>query len=82
MRLPPKEFNVFFAGKIAEYESATAYFSEIAALTEQQVAEQLAAQAYNLSRLLVDRYKWFRRSQRALLFSIFSFIVLAMTGLF
>ena len=79
MRLPSKEFNVFFSGKIAEYENARAYMAEVESLTEQQIFEQLGTQLYNLSRLVIERYKWFHRSQRALVLSILTFIVLALT---
>ena len=77
MHLPDDEFNVYWLGKISQFVDSKAYASAIAPLTEHQLVEQLTNDAYNLSCLMMDRYKWIHRAQRAVLLSIFFLLGLA-----
>lgn len=81
LRITSPEFNVFFCGKIIEFEDAKSYLATVASLTQEQLLEQLTNQAYNLSRIIVDRYKWLQRSHRAFLLAILTFVALVLADL-
>ena len=71
MKVSDDEFNIYWIGKISQFADSKAYANAIEPLTEQQLLEQLTNEAYNLSCLMVERYRWIHRAQRAVLFSIF-----------
>lgn len=79
MKVSKDEFNVFFVGKIAEFQNAAAYQETINSLTQERVVSQYTNQAFNLSLLVNERYRWFHRSQRLLILSIFIFLVFVIT---
>ncbi len=81
MKVSDSEFNVYWSGKISEFENSKAYSNAIESLTEHQILEQLTNEAYNISCLVMDRYKWIQRAQRAITLSILAFIGLAASGI-
>jgi len=77
MKVCDDEFNVYWLGKISQFADSKAYSNAIEPLTEQHLLEQLTNEAYNLSCLMIERYKWIHRAQRAVLLSIFFLLGLA-----
>lgn len=77
MKVSDDEFNIYWVGKISEFTDSKSYAKAIEPLTDQQLLEQLINEAYNLSCLLAERYRWIHRAQRAVLFSIFALLGLA-----
>jgi hypothetical protein len=75
LKVSEDEFNVFYVGKIAKFSDASAYQETVKSLTADDLLEQLTSQAYRLSLLIVDRYKWFNLALGALSFSILLFLV-------
>jgi hypothetical protein len=73
MRLPENEFNIFFVGKIAEFHDARAYGNAVKSLTAEGLIEQLTNQAYNVSHIVMNRYRWFGRALAFLLLSVILF---------
>jgi len=82
MKVTPDEFNVFFLGKIAAFRDAAVYQDAIESLTQDAILAQLTRQAYNLSRLVMERYKWFHRAQRLLVLSVLLFLAFVTVILF
>jgi pycsar effector protein len=74
MKVTKDEFNVYWLGKISQFADSKAYSNAIESLTEQQLLEQLTNEAYNLSCLMMERYRWIHRAQRAVLVSIFALL--------
>jgi predicted RND superfamily exporter protein len=82
MNVSKDEFNVFFIGKIAEFKSATDYHKMIKSLSQEIVLSQYTNQAFNLSRLVMARYRWFNRSKWFLLSGIIIFVLFVITIVF
>jgi hypothetical protein len=55
-RVKAKTHSVFFFGSVAEYESGAAYAAVATGLSPAQVAEQMAEQAWELSRIASQKF--------------------------
>jgi hypothetical protein len=73
LKIPSDEFNVFWVGAIAEHPDADAYASTLHSITESEITAQLVHQAFNLSRLVMYRYKLFFWAQ---FFTVLSLVAL------
>lgn len=71
MKLPEHEFNVYYVGAIARHENAQAYQKAVEQLGPGELVQQLYAETYNLSCIVMERYKWFERSLAFLIASLF-----------
>ena len=71
MNLPDQEFNVYYVGAVARHGNAKAYQEAVERLGPLELTQQLYGEAYNLSCIVMERYKWFQRSLVFLIASLF-----------
>jgi pycsar effector protein len=82
MKLHDNEFNVFFAGAISRYANAKAYREAVETLGTADLVQQLYGEAYNLSCIVIERYKWFQRSLMFLIVSLFLLLTFLATAMY
>ncbi len=82
MKLPQNEFNVFYTGAIARHGTARAYQQAVEGLGSTELMEQLYNEAYNISCIVRERYKWFRFALLSLMASLMLLLAILGTALY